>query len=59
MSSLETIIIPASVTSIGDEFLRSFDSIPSITVAKDSFAEAYCIKNKLPFKPHNTIRNPE
>ena len=46
---LREIVLPDTVTSIGDSVLDGSESLEMIYVAEGSYAESYCISNELPY----------
>ena len=51
---LREIVLPDTVTSIGDSVFDGSESLERIYVAEGSYAEAYCIRNQLPYA-HRTM----
>ena len=47
--SLTTITIPASVVEIGMLVFRDCKNLKDVRVAPSSYAEQYCIENKIPY----------
>ena len=57
-SSLERIVLPASVAEIGANVFDACSYLENIIVEKDSFAERYCLDNKLPLVYTDELSRP-